>query len=174
MKHEKQLLLDEVKDQIDKYKSFVIMQYVGLKANTLNTFRGLVADLGGDVQMIRKQVLIKAAKEAGVTLLKQDLEGHISLVFAGNDPVETAKLVYKYSKENDNVLKVIGGRFEGSLYKANDVEKLSNLPGKDEMRAQLLSVFEAPLSQTLATMDALLTSVMHCLENKSQKEKESN
>ena len=44
------------------------------------------------------------------------------------------------------------------------------LPAKDEMRAQLLGLFEAPMSQTLSTMESLLTSVMHCLENKKDKD----
>jgi large subunit ribosomal protein L10 len=36
------------------------------------------------------------------------------------------------------------------------------------MRAQLLGTFEAPMSQTLAVVEAILCSVLHCLENKAQ------
>ncbi len=67
-------------------------------------------------------------------------------------------------------VEVVGGRFEGKMYTGADVEKLSNLPSKDEMRAQFLSVLEAPMSQTLAVMEALLTSVVYCLDNKSKQE----
>ena len=45
---------------------------------------------------------------------------------------------------------------------------MSKLPSKDEMRAQFLGTLEAPMAQTLAVMDALLTSVVHCLNNKVQ------
>lgn len=173
MKKEKQLLLDEIKEQIEQYGSFVIAQYTKVTSNSMNNFRGVIANLGGDVQMIRKTVFLKAAEQAGIDLKKQDLEGHISIVFAGVDPIETAKAVFKYSKENDNTLKVLGGRLDGELYRAKDVEMLSTLPGKDEMRAQLLSVFEAPLSHTLGTVDAILTSILHCLDNKAKKEEES-
>jgi large subunit ribosomal protein L10 len=51
---------------------------------------------------------------------------------------------------------------------ASDVEQISKLPGKDEMRSQFLGTLEAPLAQTLSVLEALLTSVMYCLENKSQ------
>ena len=50
---------------------------------------------------------------------------------------------------------------------ASDVEQISKLPSKEEMRAQFLGTLEAPLSQTLGVIEALLTTVMHCLENKS-------
>ena len=168
MRQEKQLLLDEVKDQIQKFGSFVIMRYSGLSANTINNFRNEVAKIGGNVEIVRKRILLKAAENAGIKL-DMDLPGHIGLVFAGNDPLETAKVVFKYSQENaKSLLKVMGGRFEGQLYSAADVEKLSKLPSKDEMRAQFLGTLEAPMAQTLAVMEALLVSMPHLLENKSK------
>lgn len=170
MKKEKQLLLDEVKGQIDEFGSFVIAKYAKLSANALAKLRREVSIQGGDVHMIKKTLLVKAAKEAGVELSENDLPGHIGVIYGGKDPLETAKFVFKFSKENDNTIGVLGGRFDGKYYKAKDVETLASLPGKDEMRAQLLSVFEAPLSHTVGAMDAILTSLLHCLENKSQKE----
>lgn len=170
MKKEKQLLLDEVKGQIDHFGSFLIAQYSGVSANALGQLRREIGDLGGDVQMIKKTLLVKAAKEAGVEISESDLPGHIGVVYGGKDPLETTKAVFKFSKENDKALNVLGGRFDGKYLNAKDVEMLSTLPGKDEMRAQLLSVLEAPLSQAVGAMDAILTSLLHCLENKSQKE----
>lgn len=165
MSNEKQLLLNEVKDQIDQFGSFVIMRYFKLTANQANDFRRAIAKVGGSVEISRKRVLIKAADAAGVPLDLAALPGHVGLVFAGNDPIETAKVVFKFGQDS-KTLEVIGGRFDGRLYSGADVETLSKLPGKDGMRAQLLSVLEAPMSQTLAVMEALVSSIVYCLDNK--------
>lgn len=170
MRHEKQLLLEEVKGQINHYDSFLIMRYLGLKANKANELRREVVKLGGNIEVMRKRILIKAAHAAGIELDPAALNGHVGLVFAGKDPIETTKMIIKFSEDNDKTVAVIGGRFEGQLYNAEDMDKLSKLPGKSEMRAQLLSVFEAPMAQTLAVMDALLSSVVYCLDNKSKQE----
>lgn len=170
MRQEKQLLLDEVKGQIEQFNSFVIMSYAGLTANTANDFRREVAKSGGSVEVVRKRVLIKAAEAAGLTLDLEALPGHIGLVFTGKDPFETTKMVFKFSQDSNQAIQVVGGRFEGQLYSGPDVEALSKLPSKDEMRAQLLSILEAPMAQTLAVMDAILSSVVYCLENKCQQE----
>lgn len=170
MRQEKQLLLNEIKGQIQSFGSFVVMRYAGLTANKASEFRKVVAKMGGNVEIMRKRVLIKAAQNAGVALDLDALPGHIGLVYAPKDPIEMTKLVLKFSQENDKTIEVIGGRFDGQIYNAADVEKLSKLPGKNEMRAQLLSVFEAPMAQTLAVMDALLASVVYCLDNKCQLE----
>ena len=172
MRKEKHLLLDEIKGQIEEHGSFVIMSYQRLGANSANAFRGEIAKLGGNIEMVRKRMLVKAADASGITLDVASLPGHIGLVFGGRDPLETTKAVFKFKQENDKVVEVIGGRFEGQLYSGADIEALSKLPGKDEMRAQLLGVLEAPLSQTLAVMEAILSSVVYCLDNKCKQSTE--
>lgn len=174
MRQEKDLLKQEVKDKFERFGSFVIMQYAGLSANAANAFRREVAKLGGDVEVVRKRVLRKAAEDAGIELDFATLTGHIGIVFLGEDPIETTKMVFKFSQDREKVIQVLGGRFDGQLYAGADVERLSTLPGKDEMRAQLLSVFEAPLSQTLAVMEALLASVPYCLDNKCKQQEEGS
>lgn len=168
MRQEKNYLLEGIREQIQKHKTFVIMKYERVPANTVNQFRRDVASLGGNVEMMRKQILIKACAAAGIEISKEQLPGHIGLVFGGKDPIETTKFVFNFSQQTEKAAEVIGGHIDGKLYNGTDIEYLSKLPSKDEMRAQLLSTLEAPLSQTLAVMDSLLTSVVHCLNNKSK------
>lgn len=168
MRQEKQYLLDEVEGQLNQYGSFVIMQYSGFTANAAHQFRRDIAKIGGNVEVMRKRILLKAAEAKGHKLALTDLPGHIGLVYAGPDFIETAKLVYKYRQETDKAINVLGGVYEGKLYSGVDVEKLSKLPSKDAMRAEFLSILEAPMSQTLAVMEALLSSVIYCLDNKSK------
>jgi large subunit ribosomal protein L10 len=170
MKPEKELLLDEVKNQLKGQEAFVIMSYQKLNANKANAFRREINKLGGNIEVVRKRLLIKAADAVGVKLDLEALPGHISLVLVGQDFIETTKAVFRFSQENDKALEVIGGQFEGKMYTGAQVKTLSMLPSKDEMRAQFLSTLEAPMSQTLAVMNALLTSVVFCLDNKSKQD----
>lgn len=168
MRPEKQLLLNEIKEKIDGSKALFLTRYQRLNPNLASAFRMQVAKSGGSFEVVRKRILLKAAGESGIALQSGMLEGHIGVVFADVDPIEMTKVIYQFRKENEDVLEVLGGRFDGQLCSAKDVEQISQLPSKDEMRAQFLGTLEAPLSQTLAVVEALLTSVMHCLENKSQ------
>lgn len=168
MRPEKQLLLDDIKERMDASTALVVTRYNKLEPNAVADFRLQLMKTGGSLAVIKKRVLLKAAKEAGVALNEDALEGHIAVIFLAEDPFAMTKAIYQFSDQNEKVLEVLGGRFEGTMCSAKDVELISKLPSKDEMRAQLLSILEAPLSQTVTVMDALLTSVMHCLENKIQ------
>lgn len=168
MRPEKQLLLEEVKQQIDKHGSFVIMRYSSLNANKANKFRRDVAKMGGGMEVIRKRILVKAADAAGIKLDLDALDGHIALVFGGNDALETTKFVFKYGEDNDKAVEVIGGQVDGRLYNAADIKKLSQLPSLNDMRAQFLGTLAAPMAETLGVMDALVSSVVYCLANKAE------
>lgn len=133
MIEEKQLLLDEVKEQIGVNPSFVIMRYEGLKANKAAEFRRDVAKFGGSVGVMRKRILLKAAKEAGIDLDSIDLAGHIGIVYSKEDPTEIVQYVFKFGQDNDKTIAIAGGYIDGQLYQAADVVKLSQLPSKDEM-----------------------------------------
>lgn len=168
MRAEKQFLLDEIKEEMDGASAFVVTRYKGLTPNLSSDFRKSLQDAGGDFTVVKKRVLLKAAKAGGITLDPSLLEGHIGVVFAKEDPIPTTKALFSFAQSNEEVLEVLAGQFEGRLCSAEDVKAISMLPSQDEMRAQFLGLLEAPMSQTLSVMEALLTSIMHCLENKNQ------
>ncbi|MES2200606.1 MAG: 50S ribosomal protein L10 [Chlamydiota bacterium] len=173
MRPEKNILSREIKEKIDGSKAIVLATYTKMSPNMAADFRVNIGKTGGSFEIVKKRILVKAAEQAGFTLDRGNLKGHIGVIFADQDPVQTTKYVYQFAKENDNILHVLGGRFEGSLCGAKDVELISQLPNQDEMRSQLLGLFEAPMSQTLAVMEALLCSIPFCLENKALESKEA-
>ena len=168
MRKEKQFLLDEIKDQISTFGSFVMISYQGIEANRMNEFRRNVRKMKGGVEFVKKRLLIKAADNLGLALDISKLPGHIGLVLAKEDPIEVTKFVFKFRTETDKKVDVVGGRIDGLVLSGADVKTLSELPSKDEMRAQFLGILEAPMSQTLAVMEALISSVVYCLDNKAK------
>lgn len=174
MRAEKKLLLVDLKKKIDGSNAFFITKNLGLNPNTDAGFRSELMKIGGEYEVVRKRIFLKAAIEAGIKLDDSFLEGHVGVVFSKQDPVQTSKALFSFLKACEDKLKVLGGHFDGQVCNAKDVEAISKLPSKDEMRAQLLSVFEAPLSHVLGTMDALLSSVVYCIDNKLQEQEQKS
>lgn len=167
MRAEKQFLLDEMKEGIDSSDMMVVMSYQKLDANNTAELRKVLAKTGGEMLVVKKRVFFKAAESAGFVLNHADMKGHIGVVFSQGDTVSTTKAIFKFCKDNENTLEVLGGHFQKKICTAKDFEKVSKLPSLDQMRSELLGTLEAPMGTTLSVMNALLTSVMHCLENKA-------
>jgi len=172
MRAEKQWLLDEVKTLIEESKAMLVTRYTQIPPDDSWDFRETLAKKKSIYEVVKKRIFLKALKDAGVELEDEKFEGHIGVVFTQEDTVGPAKTVYEYSKEHNDAIEVLFGRIEGKYYSADDVKALSKLPSQEEMRAQFLSTLEAPMSQTLAVMQSLLTSPLYCLENKSQSEEQ--
>ncbi|MGE3954652.1 MAG: 50S ribosomal protein L10 [Parachlamydiales bacterium] len=168
MRQEKQLLLEEIEGLLKGSDTFLVTRYERLTADKAGVFRNRVRNSGGQFEVVRKRILLKAAQAAKVSLSEEILKGHIGIVIAGEDPVATTKVVFEVGKEFEEAVQVMGGQFQGTPYSAKEIEAISKLPSLDEMRAQLLSLLVAPMSQTLGVMDALLASLPHLLRNKSE------
>ncbi|GAB4188521.1 MAG: 50S ribosomal protein L10 [Simkaniaceae bacterium] len=169
MRKEKQIHLDQIKEEIQSSSAMMLMSYQGLDANATAGFRKDLSKAGGKLTVVPKRVFIKAANESGVEFQKENLQGHIGVIFTEEDPVAPAKVLFEYQKDNKEKMQILGGQFEGSKISPEDVEQIAKLPGIQELRAQMVGILEAPLSGFLSLQHALLTSVMHCLENKSKK-----
>lgn len=169
MRAEKQLLLDEIKEKIEGSNGFILARYQNFTAARARAFRDHVAEVGGEFEVVRKRVFIKAALEKGIEIDVSGLEGHVGIVFAHDDVTSVAKSTVKYGDDHDKSVAVLGGHIEGEFCSAEEVEAIAKLPSLNELRAQLLGLFEAPMSQTVGAIQAVLTCVLYCLEEKSKK-----
>ncbi|MDE3045588.1 MAG: 50S ribosomal protein L10 [Verrucomicrobiota bacterium] len=171
MRAEKQFLLDEIKEKIDASTAFLVASYDKLPPNEGWGLRAKLAECGSLLEVVRKRVFVKAALQAGIQIDESLLKGHIGVVFINDlDPMAPAKALMKYSEENAKSVSVVLGKIEGKIVPGADVEALSRLPGRDEMRAQILALFVSPMAQMLAVVDAAMAGPLSVLEQQSQKE----
>ncbi|MGB7979108.1 MAG: 50S ribosomal protein L10 [Chlamydiales bacterium] len=169
MRKEKPLLLDEIKKKIDGSSAMIVMSYDKLAPNASWQFRTLLGAAGSTLEVVKKRVFVKAAEQSGVKLDESLLKGHVGVVFvAQNDPMVSAKAVFKFSEENGNLIQVICGHIDGKIMPGAEVEMLSKLPGIDEMRAMLLGLFISPMSHMLSVMEAALAGPLSVIEQKSE------
>ncbi|GAB4225612.1 MAG: hypothetical protein Tsb0021_00620 [Chlamydiales bacterium] len=170
MRQEKALLVEEVKENIQKFgDSFIIFRYAGLTAAQATTLRKQIKKAGGECNVVKKRILNKAARSIGVNIDAKSFEGHIALAYPGEDTVLTTKVLYDFKKENESAIDILGANIEGKLCNAEQVKMISQLPSKDEMRAQLLATLAAPLTQSVAVMQAIVTSIIYCLDQNVSK-----
>jgi large subunit ribosomal protein L10 len=166
MRPEKQLLLDEIKEMMNQANGLIVMGYSKLSPKVSWDLNKNLSEKNSYFEVVKKRIFIKAAEELGLDIALKDIKNHVGIVFAREDAFEATKSIMNFNKKNDNFLEVIAGKIEGKLYSSKDMETISKLPTQDQMRAQLLGLFEAPMTSTLSTMESLITSVIYCIENK--------
>jgi large subunit ribosomal protein L10 len=166
VKQEKQILLEEMKEQLKKSGSFVITQYSNLTGGKAYEFRRALAKTGGYFEVVRKRMFVEAASQMGLELNSEELPGHIGVVLGANDALEATKVVLEFSTKNGDMFTLMGGFVDGQIASKHDVQRLATLPGKEQMRAELLGLFVAPMTGVLGTMEAVMSDVVSCIDSK--------
>lgn len=159
--------VEAVKELTDKFResnAVFVTEYRGLSVPKLAELRGRLR--GAATYTVAKNTLTAlAAKEAGVEGLHDYFTGPTAIAFVTGDPVEAAKGLKEFSKEND-ALVIKGGVFEGAPLSAGDIDKLASLESREVLLAKAAGafkaslfgaayLFQAPLSQAARTVDAL-------------------
>ena len=171
MKREKQLLLEEMKQQIQQSGSFIIAQYQNLTGESAHEFRRELAKVGGYFEVVRKRMLLEAVRHVGIEFDSEQLPGHIGVILGAEDPLAATKVVMKFSDENMNAFSLVAGYVEGQKASREDVQRLATLPSKDQMRAELLGLLCAPASGVLGVMEAVMSGVVHCINCRANESK---
>lgn len=167
---EKELLLNEITQKIDPSLGFILTSYSAMNANVMADFREKLVSAGGSFFVVKKRVFRKAVRGMDLEYELGELQGHLGLIVVEKNFVDATKALYAFGEENKEAIKILGGHFEGKKCSAGDVEQISKLPTQEGMRALFLGLLEAPMSQTLATLEAIIASVIYCLDNKTKKE----
>lgn len=168
MRKEKELLLNEIKEKIDTSAAMIVTRYDRLPPNASWELRDALAKQGGLFEVVRKKMFVKAAERAGLQVDEGLLKGHVGIVFVNQpDALGAAKALLKFSKDNDKIVEVLYGQIDGKVVAGADVEILAQLPGIDEMRASLLALMTAPMSQLLSVFEAVMREPLSILEQKS-------
>ena len=122
--------------------------------------------MSGAHYAVVKNTLTKiAAKDAGVTGIDELLVGPSALAFISGDPVEAAKGLRDFAKVHP-LLVIKGGVMDGKLLSAAEISKLADLESREVLLAKLAgamkaktaqaaALFQAPLSKTVRTIEAL-------------------
>jgi large subunit ribosomal protein L10 len=158
----------EIKEKFENASAALVTAYTGLTVAQLKELR---RSLGENAQYrVAKNTLTKiAANEAGVTGLDEFFTGSTAVAFVTGDPVETAKGLRDFAKDNP-ALVIKGGVLDGKSLSAEEIVTLADLEPREVLLAKLAggmkasmakaaATFQAPLSQFARTADALREKV---------------
>jgi len=131
----------------------VLTEYRGL---TVGAMKQLRRALGADTKYsVVKNTLTKiAAKDAGVEIAPELLAGPSAVAFIKGDPIDAAKSLRDFQKENP-LLIIKGGIFEGKNVSVAEIMKLADLESREVLLAKLAGAMKATMANAIRTIDAL-------------------
>jgi len=168
---EKSELVEKLHDELGKCGAVFVTDYKGLTVEQVTQLRGGIRKAGGKYQVVKNTLLKLAAEGTDASGLNPLLEGPTAIAIALADPVALAKAIVDFSKKNEK-LEIQGGVLGSQFLTTTDVKDLAGMPSKEVLLARMLGSMNAPATNLVGVLAAMVRQVMYALkaieEKKSQ------
>lgn len=153
-RQDKVATVSEIADRFRASAVAVLTDYRGLSVAQLKDLR---RSLGPTVtfSVVKNTLTKRAAADAGIEGIDELLVGPSAIAFVEGDPVDAAKGIRNFAKDNP-ALVVKGGYMDGALLTAEDFSKLANLESREVLLSKLAGAMKAKQSQAAALFAAPL------------------
>lgn len=159
---QKATLLAEFDKTFAEAKGVVFANYRGLKVKELEQLRD-EANNGAMTMRITKNTILKiAARRHNIELDEALLSQPLTMIASREDEIVAAKTLKTFAKEHE-ALQIAGGVVGNRFLSVSEVKALADLPGKDQLRAQLVGVLASPLVGLVRTLQAPLAGLVNVL-----------
>ena len=152
-KVQKEQDLAELTSKLKDAKAVVFTGYTGTTVKDIDNFRKTLSKEGVFSKVYKLTLVKKAMKEAGLAGEIADYKTPVILSVSKEDETVAARVIKNLSKDI-KTLNILEGLIDGALVSKAQVETLGSLPSKDQLRAQLLSVFNGPIAAFVRLLDA--------------------
>ena len=153
-RHDKVTTVAEIADRFRASAVAVLTDYRGLSVAQLKDLR---RSLGPTVtfSVVKNTLTKRAAADAGIEGIDSLLVGPSAIAFVEGDPVDAAKGIRKFAKDNPALI-VKGGYMDGALLTPEDFTKIADLESREVLLSKLAGAMKAKQSQAAALFAAPL------------------
>ncbi|HWE89064.1 MAG TPA: 50S ribosomal protein L10 [Pseudonocardiaceae bacterium] len=149
-----------VADIADRFRSSsaaLVTEYRGLSMTQLTELRRALG--AGSSYRIAKNTLVKlAATDAGVQGLDELFIGPTAIAFVKGEPVEAAKALRDFAKDN-KALVIKGGYLDGRPLSVDEISKIADLDSREVLLAKLAGAMKGNLTKAAGLFAAPASQV---------------
>ena len=164
--------VNDLKDKLERSTITVTTDYTGITVNEMVELRRRMKAVGADFTVVKNNLMILAADDAGRPQVKDIVRGPTAVAFGYDDPVEVPKAIAEYVRAARSVLTVRGAVMGDSpAMLPAEVNRLATLPPKLQLVANLMGQLQAPIQRLvgafngpLLNLDGLLQARIRQLE----------
>ena len=166
-KEQKKNYISEMTTQFENSKAIMVTHYQGLSMTQLDELRSKMRE-HGIIFKITKNRITKLALEKTKCKDISNLFSGPTAIAMSEDAITSAKILTKFSKENEN-LKILGGIMGNDILDVAGVQNVATLPTLDEARAKIVGILRSPAQKIASILLAPASKIAILALEKSKK-----
>jgi large subunit ribosomal protein L10 len=155
---EKAAVVEQLATEIKDAGAIFAVDYRGISVPQAAELRSKLREADANFRVVKNRLTLRAADQAGVTELKDVLEGPTAFTFVRGDAVLAAKALAAFRKEHE-ILDYKGGLMDGAVIDPDQFNTIARLPGRDVLNGQLAGMIASPLTGLVRGLSGLISGL---------------
>ena len=131
--------------KLRRSQAVLVTEYRGLTVKQLEALRRELRGCESEMVISKNTLMARALTDVGMAAPESLLTGPTAVTFCFGELAAPAKALGKWAKDS-KILVVRGGIIGQSVFDEAGVQALSELPSRDQMRAQVVGVLQSPIT----------------------------
>ena len=166
-KEQKKQYITEMTTQFDTCESVIVTHYQGLTVSQLDDLRKRMREHGIIFKVTKNRITKLALEKTKCKDISKLFNGPTAVAMS-KDAITSAKILTKFSKENEN-LKILGGIMGSDVLDVAGVQNVATLPTLEEARAKIVGILRSPAQKIASILLAPASKIAILALEKSKK-----
>ena len=162
VREDKVKVVKELEDLFKSANAIVLAEYRGLTVTQQTKLRRELKNSGASFNVVKMSLAKRAAENIGLDSLNDYFSGPTGVAVIESDPVEAAKVLKEFSKENEAFV-VKGGLMDSEPLTVDQLNVLAEIEPRDVLLAKIAGGFNAPLVKVAAGAKAVINKAGYAL-----------
>lgn len=162
-RQQKEEVVQEMQGKVQDATSVVFVAFDGVSLGDMTELRDKLFAGGCNMQVIPKRLLKLALSEAKLAFDPSEHEGQIAVIWGG-DAVAPAQIIHGFVKGHKEEMRMLSGTLEGEDISQDQVTALAQLPSREQLLAQLVSVLAGPMRGLAGVLAGVPRSAVYVLQ----------
>jgi large subunit ribosomal protein L10 len=163
----KEKQVEELAEQLSRAKVTVLADYRGLSVAEMTALRRRLREANAEFHIAKNTMTRRAAERLGRSELVAQLVGPTGLAFGHGDEAALARAITEFARTS-RILTVKAGMLGNRVLAAEEVSRLAELPGREQLLAQVVGGIQAPIAGLVNVLSGTLRGLVVVLEGRRQ------
>ena len=166
-REKKETIVNEYVEKLRRSQAVIVSEYRGLSTKHI---QGLRRDLRGahsELTVSKNTLIARALTEVGLPAPEELLTGPVAVTFCYDEVAAPAKVLTKFAKDS-KIMVLRGGLMGQSVFSEAGVQSLTELPSKEQLRAQFVGTLQSPMSGLVNVLAGSVRGFMNVLNARAE------
>ena len=151
----KQQRVAELTEQLKGAAAGVLVDYKGITVEEDTKLRKELREAGVNYFVEKNTLLLRAFQNCGIEGLDDVFNRNTAIAISNDNQTISANILGKFAETSNSTFTLKAGYIDGEVYNSADIIKISKIPSKDVLLAQLVGSLQNPIQKLAIAIKAV-------------------